>query len=244
MPTRHRGRKRSGKSRKSNKGKKSMIKKVVRRQLQARGLNKPEVKHFYRYHPGVGVENDLSAVVPQYLNPIRQGDNGVVLNDYIYPGSTVGGIIEGNSYTSKFCNLIINCYNSDDTNPHWIRVIVVEDMQPTADDLIVYSTGAPLTNGQNMLLNDNMHSFYVPNNKRFKVLFDTTRLLPTPGTFNKNPTLIKKRINLHNARVTCIPTTNSEILQSTNREYALFYFSDNASYVSIDWQSHFGMSDV
>jgi len=244
MARRYRGTRRVKRNRKA-KGKKSMIKKVVRRQLQAVGLSRPEIKHYYLYIPDVTLSNNLATTPIYYLQPSRQGDNGLILNNTIYPGGTTGGMIEGNSYICKFLNIMINSYNSDPAAPHWLRAIIVEDMNPMSDqDLKPYNTGASTTDGSNLFLVNNIHSYYVPNNKRFKILYDTTRLLPTAGEYNKNPQLIKKRINLHNARITNIPTDNTEVLQASNRQYILFMFSDTSTYVAVDLHTHMGITDV
>lgn len=236
MKTGLRTRRRYGRRyRKGTRGKKvtkKSVYKIVKSQLQHRGLLHPEIKHKWIYLNGDAITNDLTAGPTQILGPVANG--------------TGPSTIIGSKYSAKYLHLKGNLFNSG-TETHMVRLLIIRDDQPTGSDstltdpaLVLYSGTANWNT--TILMSDNMIAPIQPYKpRRFKVLFDKIYNMFNAGSGVIKP--VNKYIPLYDTAVSVTPNQTSGVYNQ-NHAYYFYAITDAQQDISQFMTLDFAFQDV
>lgn len=219
--------KRAYRKKRAYKSKKKTTKKMINRALASRGLLHPEIKHQLNFVYSANVGNSLSTAPYMTYPTLSQGASGSQM--------------VGTDITAKWLRIQghINNTGSMDAIYRWV---VVEDLQPVAGTLMMYSATA--TAAYNMLQSNFLDSpWLVETPRRFKVLWDHLRIIK-PGTKDSTSVsrhLVRKWIRLGNAKVNNVSGVTS--YYPVNRMYYVFLLS-NESFLYTTHQIDFAYQDV
>lgn len=206
---------------------KSKVKKTVVRMLAARGLARPEVKHF-QY-------DALAASASTAFNQTGQS---------LLPGSqsTAANTIIGQKITAKYLRMRGSVYNGSDVDTYQLRIMVVKDLQPMAGtSLILNSVGS--TEGYEILQTGDIDSFPNYNLKppRFEILKDVLFTVGPKGQ-TKNEYTYNWFIPLGNAALSYAPAALTG-MYPVNFDVRLYIVADTAAMYS--WvHTDFAFTDV